>query len=243
MGTKIEWAEESWNPVTGCTPISAGCKNCYAERMSKRLVGRFGYPANDPFRVTLHEDKLGQPLKWRKPRRVFVCSMGDLFHEDVQEDWLYSVWDTMRKAPQHTFLVLTKRPEWMRDVVSFWYDVIWEREPLPNVWLGVTVEDSDHIDRIDILSQVPAAVRFVSFEPLLDDVAARLNQDTPGIDWAIVGGETGPGARPMRPDWARGIREWALCRDVPFFFKRHSGRRGSRLLDGLEWNEHPEVTR
>jgi protein gp37 len=182
--SKIEWTEYSWNPVSGCTPISEGCQNCYAKRMSKRLAGRCGYPADDPFRVTLHPERLDEPLKWKKPRRVFVCSMGDLFHEDVPEIEIMRVFAVMADAQQHTYLVLTKRPERMKEVLtspSIANDVwlmtnigiseekpIW---PLPNVWLGVTAENQARADeRIPILLQIPAAVRFVSIEPMLGPV-------------------------------------------------------------------------
>ena len=203
--SKIEWLArpgtlpESWNPVTGCTKVSEGCANCYAERMSKRLAGRFGYPeAPHQFDVTLHPDKLDLPMKWRKPRTVFVVSMGDLFHEDVLTQTIALTWRTMHHAPDHTFLVLTKRPSRMLRFLKT-YDI----KPLPNVWLGSTVENDKHYDRIHDLLQCPAAVRFVSIEPMLGpvDLSYWLDYDVsigerPALDWIIVGGETGPGARP-----------------------------------------------
>lgn len=251
MPTKIEWATETWNPVTGCTPISEGCRNCYAERMSKRLAGRCGYPEGEPFRVTLHPDKLEQPLRWKKPRMIFVCSMGDLFHEDVPEIEIIRVFAVMADAQQHTYLVLTKRPERMKEVLtspSIANDVwlmtntgisedkpIW---PLPNVWLGVTAENQARADeRIPILLQIPAAVRFVSVEPMLGPVDLSLSDGVdlsmsvgtglkPGksylinsLDWVICGGQTGPGARPMHPDWVRSLRDQCKEAGVPFFFK------------------------
>lgn len=166
--TKIEWAEAVWNPVTGCTPISEGCQNCYAKRMGKRLAGRCGYPADDPFRVTLHPDKLNEPLKWKKPRRVFVCSMGDLFHEDVKADWLIDIFKIIEKANKHIFMILTKRPRNMVDAIAG-MDFCKFINGIPkNIWLGVTAENQQRADeRIPILLQIPAAVRFVSVEPML----------------------------------------------------------------------------
>ena len=243
MPTKIEWCQETWNPVTGCSHAgSPGCDHCYAKRMAQRLKGRYGYPKDDPFKVTSHPDRLDQPLKWEKPRRIFVVSMGDLFHEDVKYEWTDSIWSRMAKCPQHTFLVLTKRPERMSEFVSevgvFNYDV------LPNLWLGVTAENQATADeRIPILLQIPAAVRFVSVEPMLSEIWIQnylnLYEPTTGkpgvkivgadmfgyqqkrfIDWVIVGGESGPCARPMHPDWARSIRDQCKAAGVPFFFKQ-----------------------
>lgn len=188
--TKIEWTEKSWNPVTGCTKISPGCQNCYAERVSKRLRGRCGYPAEDPFRVTLHPERLEEPLRWRKPSKIFVCSMGDLFHEAVPFDFIDRVFKRINGSPQHDFLILTKRPERMREYFarsmkfpcavcqgtgcSYCLDhgyQNWEMKPYSNVWLGVTTENQEMADkRIPILLQIPAAVRFVSVEPMLSPV-------------------------------------------------------------------------
>jgi len=167
MGTtKIDWAEKSWNPVTGCTPVSAGCANCYAAKMAKRLAGRYGYPADDPFRVTLHEDRLEEPLHWRKPSRVFVCSMGDLFHEDVPEDVIWQVIEKAWQAKQHTFLLLTKRPRRMADVLT--HSMLWLNDTPPNIWIGTSIENQQTAyERIPHLLNAPAAVRFVSCEPLL----------------------------------------------------------------------------
>jgi protein gp37 len=169
--TKIEWTHRpgttgiTWNPVTGCTKISAGCKNCYAERMSKRLKGRFGYPADEPFRVTSHFDKFDAPLKWRKPRTVFVCSMGDLFHEDVGYNVHQILWDVMEQCPQHTFIVLTKRPENMLDTIE--QHLMVSHGVLPNLWLGTSIEKPEYGYRAEYLRRCPAAVRFLSLEPLL----------------------------------------------------------------------------
>lgn len=265
--TNIEWTEETWNPVTGCTPVSAGCEHCYARRMATRLAGRCGYPKDEPFAITLHPDRLTQPLRWRKPRTVFVCSMGDLFHERVPSEFIDQVFAVMAACPQHTFQVLTKRPERMRDLLVHEdvlcdisraasnmaqhelisedrYDAIDEALrgdssiwPPPNVWLGVSVEDQQTADeRIPLLLKCPAAVRFVSCEPLLGPVDLSLwlyrkhppSGDLPSchenlfwLDWIIVGGETGPGARPMHPQWARSIRDQCAAAGVPFFHKHH----------------------
>jgi protein gp37 len=311
--TKIEWATHVWNPVTGCTPVSEGCRNCYARRISKRLVGRFGYPVDEPFRVTLHEDRLKEPLTWKGSRRVFVCSMGDLFHDDVPDEFIARVWWVMGQCAGyldpsryrgHTFLVLTKRPERMREWLKGWSDqgtrkhwiesfgevYDWMSGPkhwpdvFYNVWLGVTAENQKRADeRIPVLLQVPAAKRFVSVEPMLGPVdlskwlfnlripcscgftfdsaqasvcehggtfrcpvcgtckcdkeskwrrEGKLLDGEPGwdwlhpavqrqplIDWVICGGETGPGARPVHPEWVRSLRDRCQDAGVPFFFK------------------------
>ena len=251
--TKIEWAEEVWNPVTGCTKISPGCKNCYAERMSKRLAGRFGYPAVNPFRVTLHPDKLTEPLNWKKPKRIFVCSMGDLFHEDVPDSWIAAVFKSIGMCmsagdarKDHIFMVLTKRPERMRNFFRDWPLF----ENLPNVWLGVSAENQEPADaRIPVLLSIPAVKRFVSLEPMLGPVDLDNIECKPGyfenalsleewagaedspevkasmgggalLDWVICGGESGPGARPVHPEWVRGVRDQCEAYGVPFFFKQ-----------------------
>ena len=249
MTTKIEWATESWNPITGCSPVSEGCENCYARRMASRLRGRFGYPEDDPFKVTFHPDKIEQPLHWKKPRMIFVCSMGDLFHKDVLGPTIHQLiklmkWDYKR----HTFLILTKRPERMRRI---WMNI---DGTLPeNIWLGVTVENQQRADeRIPILLQIPAAKRFVSIEPMLGPVdlqkigpllqAFNWKIAKGGLDWIICGGESGPGVRPMHPDWPRSIRDQCQAADVPFFFKQWGGvnkKTAGRLLDGQEWSEYP----
>jgi protein gp37 len=256
--TKIEWTEYSWNPVTGCTPASEGCQNCYAKRMATRLKGRYGYPEDEPFKVTLHPEKLKEPLKWKKPRRVFVCSMGDLFHEQVPDEYIAKVWEVMNNASQHTFLVLTKRPQRMKDFLARlgWY--IHDRDGYPmeavldeggkytlkNVWLGVTAENQQRADeRIPILLQIPAAVRFVSIEPMLGPVV--IPEEWP--DWVICGGETGPGARPIHPDWVRSLRDQCQVAGTPFFFKswgewaehKVGRKKAGRLLDGRTWDEIP----
>ena len=192
--SRIEWTDATWSPVTGCTPISEGCENCYARRMAKRLRGRCGYPTDEPFKVTLHPERLEEPLKWKKPRRVFVCSMGDLFHEDVPDEFIYEIWDVMVQSKQHTFLVLTKRPDRMKSFIEkvmcnrMDYALTfggtpegkkarkWAQKPVQNVWLGVTAENQEQADkRIPILLQIPATVRFVSVEPMLGPI--RLQRD------------------------------------------------------------------
>lgn len=244
MPTKIEWCDETWNPVTGCTPISEGCKNCWAGRMSKRLAGRCGYPADDPFRVTFHADQLAQPRRWKKPRRIAVSLMGDLFHEDVPDEWIDKVFGVMAICQQHTFMLLTKRPERMakylacddphqriHEEVKWWlgYECPTRRAinrsdlPLSNVWLGTTVENQKAADeRIPWLLKCRAAVRFLSCEPLLGpiDLCGDIGFPPDELSWVIAGGESGPGARPMHPDWARSIRDQCQAAGVPFFFKQ-----------------------
>lgn len=251
--SKIEWCDATWNPITGCTPISPGCANCYAKRMSKRLAGRCGYLADDPFKVTLHPNKLDEPLKWKKPHRVFVCSMSDLFHPDVPDEWIDQIfWQMGRVARWHTYLILTKRPERMRDWLIKAYN---ENDPYPNIWIGVTAENQEQADkRIPLLLQTPAAIRFVSVEPMLGPVNFRWasweplkpnsrNNQYDGmrrLDWIICGGETGPGARPMQIEWARNLKNQCQEAGVPFFFKKLGGKSTSRFLDGVEYSEYPK---
>lgn len=322
MPTKIEWAEESWNPTTGCDRVSPGCDNCYALTLAKRLkaMGQARYQADgDPrtsgpgFALTTHADTLDLPFTWRKPRRVFVNSMSDLFHDAVPDWFIANVFAVMACAPQHTFQLLTKRhgrmrsllnsPEFHRLIahVSPMYagsnpdlaqDYVTTTWPLPNVWLGVSVEDQKRADlRVPALLGTPAAMRWLSCEPLLgpvnlDEVARSDNPDGGwsaiaslghgeqprigvGIDWVVVGGESGPSARPMDPDWPRALRDQCVAAGVPFFFKQHGEwapavdldpelreraqerligqeyicrvgkKRAGRLLDGREWNEYP----
>ena len=236
MPTKssIEWTEMTWNPVTGCTKISQGCKHCYAERMAKRLTAMGSDRYRNGFNVTLHPDLIGVPLKWRQPRVVFVNSMSDLFHEDVPEDYIRQVFETMVKARQHTFQILTKRAERLAALAL--------RLPWPaNVWMGVSVEDARVVDRVGYLQQVPAAVRFLSLEPLIGPL-----EDLPlnGIDWAIVGGESGPRARPMKRDWVTSILRQCRAAGVAFFFKQWGGTRKDltgRRLNGRHYDEMPVV--
>jgi protein gp37 len=234
MPTKsnIEWTEMTWNPVTGCTKISQGCKHCYAERMAKRLTAMGSDRYRNGFRVTLHPDLLDVPRKWRQPRVVFVNSMSDLFHEDIPDAFIQRVFATMRDCPQHTFQVLTKRAERLAALAP--------RLPWPhNVWMGVSVEDARVVNRIGYLQQAPAAVRFLSLEPLIGPLEGlRLE----GIDWAIVGGESGPRARPMKPEWVKSILRQCRAASVAFFFKQWGGVRKDmtgRKLNGTFYNEMP----
>lgn len=232
QSSSIEWTETTWNPVTGCTKVSPGCKHCYAERMAKRLkaMGQSRYA--DGFRVTLQSDLAEEPLRWRKARRVFVNSMSDLFHPDVPIAFILKIFETMEKAYWHQFQVLTKRPERLR--------MLADRLPWPpNLWMGVSVERQDYFWRIAELVEVPAAIRFLSLEPLLGPLPSL---PLKGIDWVIVGGESGPGARPIAIDWVREIRGRCVEQKVPFFFKQWGGTRKSRTgreLDGRTWSEFP----
>ena len=231
--TKIEWTDATWNPVTGCHKISPGCKHCYAERMSKRLHAA-GMPKyrNGFTVVTTHPDALDIPLRWRKPRAIFVNSMSDLFHDAVPDDFIRQVFAVMTQAHWHRYQVLTKRPE---RLLALNETLPWP----PQVWLGVSVESDRYVGRIDLLRQTDAAVKFLSLEPLLGPLPS-LNLD--GIDWVIVGGESGPGARPMQREWAADIRDQCLAAGVPFHFKQWGGvfkKRNGRLLDGREWNDFP----
>ena len=230
--SRIEWTESTWNPVTGCTKVSEGCRHCYAERMALRLQAMGNERYRDGFAVRCHPEIIDQPLRWRKPSRVFVNSMSDLFHPDVPDAFICRLFETMERARQHEFQVLTKRPERLADMA---HALPWP----PNVWLGVTVESQQWVDRIEHLLQVPATVRFVSFEPLLTSITGAPIAD---LDWVIVGGESGPGARPMKGEWVRELRDQCIDTEVPFFFKQWGGVRkhlaGSEL-DGAHWNQWP----
>jgi protein gp37 len=245
--TSIEWTDATWNPVAGCTVLTAGCTNCYAMRMAARLEAmgtekytgltrKSGRRAVWTGTVRLDHASLDIPKTWRKPRKVFVNSMSDLFHDDVPTKFIARVWDTMKDTPRHTYQILTKRPERMAQVLaqtSF--------EILPNVWLGTSAEDGRVLDRLDAIRQVPAAIRFVSFEPLIGSVA---NGDLTGIHWAIVGGESGPRAREMKPEWVDEIE--AMCRTsgTAFFFKQWGGKNkkaAGRLLNGRTYDEMPDL--
>lgn len=219
MSTNIEWAEETWNPITGCSKISEGCQNCYAERMAKRLSGRYGYPPKpNHFRPTYHSDRLSQPLEWKKSRRIFVVSMGDLFHGDVEVDGyaINSIFNTMMDAGQHTYILLTKRPRNMRAALYHFFDGL---KPPKNWWLGVTAENQNRYDeRWPVLAQIPAAVLFVSGEPLLGSIDILKHDRKP--DWFIVGGESGPGARTIHPDWVRSLRDQCVDAGILFMFKQ-----------------------
>ncbi len=236
MATKssIEWTESTWNPLTGCTKISPGCKHCYAERMSKRLhaMGQPNY-ANG-FKLTLHPNALEIPLHWKKPQVIFVNSMSDLFHKDVPVDFIQQVFDVMRRADWHTFQVLTKRAERLEELDS---QIEWPS----NVWMGVSVETQDYTYRIDHLRRTHAQTKFLSLEPLLGPLP-KLNLK--GINWVIVGGESGPGARPLLEDWVVDLRDQCKAKHVPFFFKQWGGvqkKRAGRLLQGKTWDEMPAL--
>ncbi len=274
--TTIEWADKVWNPVTGCTKVSEGCRNCYAETMAKRFW------KERPFsEVRCHEERITEPFRWRSLCRIFVNSMGDLFHQDVPDDFILKVFTVALAAQSHVFMILTKRPQRMYKFIDQYPQAPWIG--LKNLWLGVSVEDQKSADeRIPILLQIPAAIRFVSVEPMLGavdlkqylvgDCRAAENasrNDRMGLDWVICGGESGPGARPMYPDWARSLRDQCQAAGVPFFFKqwgewtseypqkvsmanrkqtyvhgsvfyRIGKTSAGRLLDGREWNEYPE---
>ena len=234
-GSAIEWTEGTWNPVTGCTKVSAGCANCYAERMAKRLqaMGQPNYAGG--FRPAVHEHLLETPLTWRTPQMIFVNSMGDLFHEVVPDEFIERAFETMVRASWHTFQILTKRSERLSAMAP---GLPWP----PNVWMGVTVERADYGFRIADLATTAAHVKFASMEPLLGPMDGL---DIRPLDWVIAGGESGPGARPMDPEWVRGVR--TLCRSagVPFFFKQWGGtnrKKAGRILDGRTWDEYPTAS-
>ena len=230
--SKIEWTDATWNPVTGCNKISPGCKHCYAERLSKRLKATGMAKYRNGFAVTMHPETLDIPLRWRKPRSIFVNSMSDLFHVDVPDEFIAQVFDVMTRAHWHRFQVLTKRPE---RVASLNAKLPWPSQ----IWMGASVESQDYIHRIDLLRETDAAIKFLSLEPLLGPLP---NLDLDGIDWVIVGGESGPGARPMEADWARDIRDQCQAAGVPFHFKQWGGvfkKRHGRVLDGRTWDEMP----
>lgn len=236
QNSKIEWTEATWNPVTGCSKISAGCTNCYAERIAYRFAGIHGFPDRPHhFKITLHPERIDQPLRWKKPRMVFVNSMSDLFHEEIPESFIFKVFETMKNANQHTFQVLTKRSKRMINICSG------IRIP-DNVWLGVSVERADYLSRIDNLRLINSKIRFVSMEPLLGSLGALNLKD---IHWVIVGGESGPNSRPMEKAWVLRIKEQCEIQDVAFFFKQWGGvnkKKNGRKLLGQTWNEMPIST-
>ena len=239
QNSSIEWSEATWNPTTGCTKISPGCAHCYAERMAFRLraMGQDRY--RNGFELTLQDDIVELPLRWKKPRVIFVNSMSDLFHDDVPPEFIQRCFEVMQQADQHVFQVLTKRPQRAADMAD---QLLWSQ----NVWMGTSVESDRYTERINILRQIPAAIRFLSIEPLLGPI-----RDLPldGIQWVIVGGESGAGARPMQAEWVRQIRDQCVSEDVRFFFKqwgafgadgvRRSKKSNGRELDGEIWNELP----
>lgn len=232
--SSIEWTDATWNPVTGCTKISPGCKHCYADRLAKRLQA-MGQPRyRNGFAMTLQPDLLEEPLRWTKPKLVFVNSMSDLLHEAVPLAFIQRVFETMERADWHIFQVLTKRHQRLAALAK---DLPWPR----NVWMGVSVESQEYVERVASLRKVSAAVRFLSVEPLLSPITFLPLR---GIQWVIAGGESGPRARPMDPDWVRAIRDRCRARGVPFFFKQWGGVHKSasgRMLDGRTWDEMPEL--
>jgi protein gp37 len=230
--SKIEWTESTWNPVTGCTKISEGCRNCYAERMALRLKAAGSPNYAKGFQVTLHEHALEIPLRWKQPRTIFVNSMSDLFHKDVPFDFISKIFDIIHQTPRHRYQILTKRSERLLELNS---RISWPK----NAWMGVTVENADCAFRIDHLRQTNASIKFISFEPLLGLIP---DIDLENIDWVIVGGESGPKARPMKPEWATNIRDQSLATGVPFFFKQWGGinkKKAGRELDGCIWDQIP----
>ena len=236
--TQIEWTDATWNPVTGCTKITRGCDFCYAERFSERFRGVPGHPFESGFDLKLRPERLTQPLSWRQPRRIFVNSMSDLFHKEIPRSFIDSVFDTMEAANWHTFQVLTKRSSLLTRYLHNRYGA--GKSP-PHIWLGVSIEDAKNTVRLKHLRDSRASVKFVSFEPLLGSVGKI---DLKGIDWAIVGGESGPHSRPMEEDWAIEIRDQCRSDKVAFFFKQWGGVRpksGGRLLRGREWNQYPKI--
>ena len=233
--THIEWTEATWNPVTGCSKVSAGCKNCYAERMAARLKAMGTSRYQNGFEVTIHNDLIELPKKWKAPRLIFVNSMSDLFHRGVTIKFIQKVFRTMNDCPQHTFQILTKRGSRLRQIAS-------KLDWTPNIWMGVSVEDDRVYDRILDLTEVPAAVRFLSLEPLIGPCESLPLE---GIHWAIVGGESGPRARPIKKDWVVSIRNQCQAADIAFFFKQWGGIRKhttGRILDGKTYDEMPQQT-
>jgi len=237
QNSKIEWTDTTWNPITGCTKISDGCKNCYAEKMANRLykMGNAKYANN--FTVTLHVNALNEPYKWKKPRRIFVCSMSDLFHEDVPDGFIQKVFAVMNENPQHIFQVLTKRIH--RGLSNQMEKLTWSK----NIWLGTTIENGEAktMAGISMLRYTAAKIKFISFEPLLQDVGNQL--DLYGIDWAIVGGESGANARTMQEDWVLNIKKQCEEQNVAFYFKQWGGKNKKKagcLLQGRTWDDMPK---
>lgn len=230
----IEWTGITWNPVTGCTKISHGCKHCYAERMARRLRAMGAPKYRNGFAVTLHPETLRLPLRWKTPSLVFVNSMSDLFHESVPPDFVEAVFETMNSASRHTFQVLTKRPG---RAARLGRRLRWT----PNIWLGTSIESERWLPRLALLRQTGARTKFLSLEPLLGPLPGL---DLAGVGWVIAGGESGPGARPMAPEWARAVRDACVASATPFFFKQWGGvfkKRTGRVLDGRTWDEMPPL--
>jgi protein gp37 len=235
INSSIEWTESTWNPLTGCTKISPGCKHCYAERMALRLQAMGQHNYVNGFELTLHDDALELPLRWKKPQTIFVNSMSDMFHAEVPAEFIIRAFEVMRLASWHRFQVLTKRSE---RLLSLNKQLPWAE----NIWMGVSVENGVYTDRIDDLRRTGAAIKFLSLEPLLGPLDG-LSLD--GIDWVIVGGESGPGARPMKPEWVTSIRDQCVEANVPFFFKQWGGvwkKKFGRELEGRLWDQMPAVS-
>ena len=231
--SKIEWTESTWNPVSGCTKISNGCENCYAERMAKRLqaMGTKGY--EDGFKVTLHPNSLEKPLKMKKAQMIFVNSMSDIFHKDIPEEYIMKIFEVMNKAHWHTFQVLTKRPKRLAQMAN---RLNWTE----NIWMGVTVESNDYVDRVDYLRNLDIKVKFLSVEPLIDSVD---KMKYTGIDWVIVGGESGYGCREIKKEWVLEVKDRCEKENIPFFFKQWGGvnkKKNGRLLDGKIYDGMPD---
>lgn len=232
--TAIEWADATWNPVTGCSKVSQGCKNCYADRMARRLKLMDNPRYRNGFEVTLHHDLVELPKRWRRDRKVFVNSMSDLFHQDVPTEFIQQVFATIDDVSRHTFMVLTKRPE---NALAMAHRLPWPH----NLIMGVSVEDRQNTGRIDLLRQLPAQTRFISAEPLLE---ALPNLNLKDIHWLIAGGESGPKARPVEADWVRSLRDQCLDSGTAFFFKQWGGTRkklAGRVLDGRTWEQEPPL--
>ncbi len=232
--TSIEWTDSTWNPIIGCSKVSPGCKNCYAEAITRRFTGVKGHPFELGFRIRLRPEKLDEPSHWKGSRKIFTCSMSDLFHEQVPLAYIQQVFFVMATESRHTFQILTKRTERLAELIPI---LNWT----PNIWIGVSIESETQVDRLTWLRSVPAVVRFISFEPLLGPIS-KLELD--GIDWVIVGGESGVRARKMETDWAIGIRDQCIANNIPFFFKQIGGKRGKKggeaaVLDGAVWHEFP----
>jgi len=225
--TGIEWTDKTWNPTTGCDKVSAGCKHCYAEAITERFTHNFP----NGFKLTLHEDRIDQPRHWRKPSRIFVNSMSDLFHEEVPLEFLHKVFQVMRETPQHIYQILTKRHKRLTQLAD---SLTWS----PNIWMGVSVESQRHVNRVNALRNIPAAVKFLSCEPLL----GALTLDLTNINWVIVGGESGRNHRPIEKEWVEDILQQCQHEDVAFFFKQWGGltpKSGGKILNGETWQQMP----
>lgn len=236
LSSSIEWTESTWNPLTGCTKVSPGCANCYAERMASRLKAMGNPNYVNGFSITMHEDSLELPLKWRRPQTIFVNSMSDLFHENVPDEFIFRVFDVMQRADWHCFQILTKRSKRLMDIGP---QLPW----LSHMWMGVSVEDRRHTFRVEHLRKTGAKVKFISLEPLLESIP---NLNLESIDWVIVGGESGPRARPIKESWVIDIRNQCQEKKVPFFFKQWGGvnkKKGGRELEGRTWDEMPLSSR